>query len=512
MTKLTISLVSKRKKRCRCLVFHELVVLVLTIAIAIVQHADGFLFQQSVNIPTRNQEKCRSSSSLLSQKTDANIGARSMPFFTDPMESPKEKDVHADVSDNEFDDGTGNSMLPALLKLASMHCASQALNTAVRLKIPDILDQQQRMSVDELARVIEKTIDLEGDEDGDLPCNTDALFRIMRLLTTIDIVREEQVPPTSASTSSSMMSTESSFRFSLTPLGKALRTNQNKPSIASAVLHWMDEPLWDSWLEVPGYIRDGGYHDKSLTLLPFERANGAVSSDEYYNQDDNPESLRNANEFVRLIQDQELRAVVTGFDWSEYKHMRLVDIAGNNGKLADAIAAKNPDLDCTCLDLPSNINNIPERDFSRKVKLVPGNVMDPDTIPDCEVILMKHFCDRCMWFDDQTVEILRSCKAVLERSHDHDTSNAATAALPVRRKIVIADAVLPDGGTVNSSNDLPLYLDAMYMMVGRERQRTLSEWRALAEAADLELTEVIDTSVPTCSLIVLEPKKNELAP
>jgi len=429
-----------------------------------------------------------------------------MPFFTDPKKPPQ--DHHLPKSNDADTAGVNakkDSVLPGLLKLASMHATSAALNAAVRLKIPDLLGDQ-RMSVDELAKAIEEEIPLEDDDDEDLPCNRDALFRTLRILTSIDVVQEELAP---ASASSAMLSAESSFRFSLTPLGKALRTEDDgdTPGVGSAVLHWTEEPLWNSWLEIPDYIRDGGYEDKSLTLLPFERANGAVPSDEYYNQDDHPVSLKRANDFVRLVHEQELRAVVDGFGWSEHDRMRLVDVAGNNGKLAEAIAAANPTLEVSCLDLPSVVNNVPPADRPTGVALVPGNVMDPDSVPDCEVLLMKHFCDRCMWFDDQTVEILRSCAAVLERSH----RNAPEDAPVVRRKLIVADAVLPDCGTVDSSNDLPLYMDAMYMLVGRERQRTRSEWKALAEAAGLRLAEIVDTGVPSCSLIVLEPKRS-LAP
>jgi len=272
----------------------------------------------------------------------------------------------------------------------------------------------------------------------------------------------------------------------------------------------MEEPLWDSWLELPDYIREGGFEDKNDTLLPFERANGAVSSDDYYNTEDHPESLKQANNFVRLIHDHELNAVTQSFDWSQYKHQRLVDVAGNNGKLASAIAESEPDLQCSCLDLPSVIQNVPMEHRPHNIKLVPGNVLDPNTIPDCEVILMKHFCDRCMWFDDQTVEILRSCKTVLERSGSNSQHQQQHPQPP--RRILIADAVLPDCGTIDASNQLPLYLDAMYMLVGRERQRTRSEWEALASSAGLRLSTVINTGVPSCSLIVLELLPHELSP
>lgn len=364
-------------------------------------------------------------------------------------------------NDDNDDDDIGSSLLP-LMKLASAHCASQALNTAVRLKIPDILGENQ-YSIEELCDAI-----------AGKKCNKDALLRTMRLLTTIDIVREEQ------------HFADGSFCFSLTKLGKCLRTTttangRTKPSMASCIQHWMEEPLWDSWLGLPAYIEEG-----STSMLPFERANNGISSDFWYNKEDHPESLRHANDFVRLIHDQEINAVVN-FDWSFCRGKRLVDIGGHNGLLIAAIAEKEPSIDCYCLDLEDVILNAPKPET---VTMVPGNVFDPNTIPPCDVILMKHFCDRCMWNEAETVDILRSCSSALSQNGT----------------IVIADAVLPDCGLVNETNELALYLDALYMLVGRERQRTKKEWEKLADLADLDIICVESTNVPSCSLIVLEKR------
>lgn len=478
-------------------------ILAFGIIISLLQRADSFVFQRPKQtlLPSTLLYSTKSSSDAASQ-----FNVTSTPQF---MASIKDYAVealksyeHSNAIATTDDDESEASVFPGLLKLASMHCASQALNTAVKLKIPDLLGTQS-LSVDELATLIEADSNEEsGDDEEFLPCHRDALFRTLRLLATIDVVREECFTELQGSSSSILPF----FRFSLTPLGRSLGTSTSgQPSMASCVLHWMEEPLWDSWLELDDYIREGGVENQEDTLLPFERANGAVSSDDFYNQDDHPESLKQANDFVHLVHNHELQAVVEGLDWSYYQNQRLVDVAGNNGKLAEAIAVSEPSLECSCLDLPSVIENIPMGKEPKNVKLIPGNVLDSDTIPDCEVILMKHFCDRCMWFDDQTIEILRSCKTALQRSANNAVESTT------RRKIVIADAVLPDCGKINEANQLPLYLDAMYMLVGRERQRTRSEWKALAEAAGLTLSGVIDTGVPSCSLIVLEPKE-ELFP
>jgi len=472
------------------------------------QHVDSFVFQQAKQIPNRLSllQTAKGGSDSVSR-----CNVTSTPDFVAQRHDLSTGDMEYDFSDRHkphtaaaIDDET--SMFPDLLKLASMHCASQALNTAVKLKIPDLMGSQT-LSIEELAQRIEVSDNSKRNKDTKkhISCHRDALFRTLRLLATIDIVREERASDLQTSQLSSM-SSEPLFRFSLTPLGMNLRTTE-KPNMASCILHWMEEPLWDSWLELSDYIREGGVEDTDSNMLPFERANNGISSDYWYNKNDHPESLKNANEFVHLIHDHEVQAVVNGLNWSYYKNQRLVDVAGNNGKLAEAIAAFEPTLQCSCLDLPSVVESVPSDKVPRNVKLIPGNVFNPETIPDCEVILMKHFCDRCMWSDDQTIEILQSCKTVLQRSSD----NVSPSEERTRRKIVIADAVVPDCGRVNETNQLQLYLDALYMLVGRERQRTRSEWKYLAQAAGLTLSGVIDTGVPSCSLIVLEPK-SDLSP
>lgn len=474
-------------------------ILMLGVAVSLFENSHAFVSHNSKQMvhPTLILESAKSSMDSTPKFNATSI----LPITDSLLETFQDVPTLNDVVFGDED--TDPSVFPSLLKLASMHCASQALNTAIKLKIPDLIGTQT-LSVEELAKLIEASTGNGNDtfEQYTKSCQRDALFRTLRLLATIDIVREVQTPHPTGSLS---MSSLDSFHFSLTPLGTSLRTTANRASMASCVLHWMEEPLWNSWLELSEYIREGGPELDEDSVLPFERANGGVSSDFWYNKEDHPESLQHANDFVRLIHDYELKAVVEGLDWSYYSNQRLVDVAGNNGKLAEAIAASEPTLDCSCLDLPSVIESVPSGQEPKNVKLVPGNVLDSDTIPDCEVILMKHFCDRCMWPDDQTIEILRCCKTALQRSEKNMPLST------IRRKIVIADAVLPDCGRINDSNELPLYLDALYMLVGRERQRTRSEWKALATAAGLSLSGVIDTGVPSCSLIVLEPKL-ELSP
>ena len=75
-------------------------------------------------------------------------------------------------------------------------------------------------------------------------------------------------------------------------------------------------------------------------------------------------------------------------------------------------------------------------------------------------------------------------------------------ALPNDGVIIIFDAVIPDARE-EEGKAIQLSLDFLYMLVGRERQRTKEEWRVLVEKTGLTIDEVIDTHIPTCSAIVL---------
>ncbi|KAG7348471.1 methylase [Nitzschia inconspicua] len=352
-----------------------------------------------------------------------------------------------------------NMFLPIVLKLASQHFASQALYAALRLQLPDIIGEKQ-LSLDEIAgRLGDKT-------------NKDALRRTLRLLTAVQVVEEMVLPGSKEE------------QFSLTSLGKCFqRASGANIGMASCILHWMEQPLWNAWLELPQYIMGEG--GPCGTNSPFAMANGGISSDFWYNERDQPESLSHANDFVRYIHNQEVAAVVNGLDWTVFRKNVVVDIGGHFGILAAAIAEKGDLPDVICLDLPNVISKAPKRS---NVNLVAGDVFDAATIPSCDVIVMKHFLDKCMWNDEETIQILKNCHGALSQTGT----------------LVIAEAVLPSYGDVSDENAMPLYMDALYMLVGREGQRTQAEWEILAYQTSFEVKDMKKTHMPSCSLVVLQ--------
>ncbi len=355
------------------------------------------------------------------------------------------------------DDESEEAILP-LMNIASAHFISQALNGFVEFGIADIIGDAT-VSIEEIAEQIGTST------------NLDALLRTMRLLASVGIVESH--------------TNDGEILFCLTNTGALLQKNScPQKSLASCVSHWMEQPLWNSWLHLPEYIK-GENMNEGKNVDPFTRANGQ-SSDSFYNAMDRPQSLQYANDFVRFISDGEIDSIVRGLDWSIFNGKTILDIGGYNGKVMERIARGYPEITCKCLDLPDIIASV--KVPPSNVQLIGGDVFDMTSIPSCDVIILKHFLDRCMWDESETQQILETCFRVL----------------PKDGHVILGEAVIPDPGDERDDNRLQLSLDALYMLVGRERQRTESEWRNIAQLAGFHIAEIIYTKSPSCSLIILQ--------
>lgn len=383
--------------------------------------------------------------------------------------------------------------LSKIMDISSAHFKSQAFHTFVKLKIPDLFKDHEALTISDIAHQL-KVVNKQA---SNCVINEDALYRTMRLMTTLDVVVESY--DTSSITSvnnDSVFSELSNIKFHLTSFGKLLQQNNStnnarseRNNLSSCILHWMEKPLNDAWYFLPEYIL-GSSED------PFEQAND-VSSDYFYNAQDNPQSLDYANDLVRLISDSEITSIVNCFDWSTLEGKTIIDIGGYNGKVLGAVGAhySNTDLILKSLDLPNIISSIAKVTVPNGVQLIEGNVMDISTLPKCDVVLMKHFLDRCMWTEEETVKILRTCSRIIPSDEG---------------MIILGEAVMPSVDTtseeVSEQDEMPLSLDALYMLVGRERQRTEMEWKSLAEKANLILDRIIKTPSPSCYILVLKKR------
>lgn len=369
----------------------------------------------------------------------------------------------------------------SLMELASRHFASQALHAFVKMGVPDILGADF-MSIDQISGLLDEGFSSSNSQRRKV--NRDGVLRIMRLMAAEGILVQSRTP-----TNGNSSKEEQVVTFGLTAKGKLLKRGSQQ-TLASVVLHWMEKPLWNAWSELPGYVvgdcvaghDNGEGGNEAEDVLPFEKANG-MSSDDYYCQE-NAESLKNANEFVRYISAEEERAVLSGFNWSQLSGKTVLDVGGHRGKLMGIIASKYPEIKCRCFDLPEVVSSVAAPEG---VELLGGDIFDGN-LPSCDIIFMKHFLDKVMWKEKEAIQILSSCRE----------------ALPDDGQIIIAEAVLPDDcANVSGTNRLHLYVDVLFLLVGREAARTESEWNSLVEKAGLRIDWITATSAPSCYIIVL---------
>ncbi|KAL7483405.1 hypothetical protein ACHAW6_009060 [Cyclotella cf. meneghiniana] len=364
---------------------------------------------------------------------------------------PINKDVIDDDSNQSVDQ---SDVEAALLQLAQSHFVAQTLLAVVRLGVPDVLDSNRPMVLNEIISRLENPQSI----------HRDALFRCLRLLCTTGVVTETVV--------SFEGSTQSAFL--LTDMGKLLQTSHSE-SMASFVLHWMERPLWNAWSHLPDYLSGTAVRRDLDGALdpPFDVANGVMAS-EYYSNNQNSKLHRNA--VARYASSREIPSILHTIRSNISPHINesilsgktIVDVGGGYGDLLVQLKkCINSVGTCYCLDLPNVIQDavVADNNETNVLSFVPGNMFDHKTIPECDVILTKHVL--CDFSDEDVVKALKSFQKALSPSG----------------KLIIMDAVLPHGENLNGKWNAAVGFDVLLMLSGRRGERSRLEWCNLAHEA-----------------------------
>lgn len=397
---------------------------------------------------------------------------------------------------------TGSAAETNLFQLTTAHFTSQALRSFVILGIPDIFEETtETLTVDEMVtRLVHR-------DSNPIVVPKDALYRILRLLTTADVVCQKLIVMDTDERKIKSKSNEENvtadkiLSFGLTETGILLQQSKsNAESMAPFVLHWMDEPIWNAFAELPHYMSDSvasGY--------PFDRANEGISASEYYSSqvasqsktttalDTQASSSRYRSQVAERVSSSEIPALMETIDWTRFANQTIVDIGGGYGDLMAAVVDKynhdrglnHPSLNitCYCLDLPTVVNGEEAPDG---VTLVPGDMFEPATIPKCDLIISKHVL--CDWPDDDVIRMLKSSHSVLSG----------------QGKVMIVDAVLLDGPDASNKWQIQALIDVLLMLTGRHMDRSISQWRRLASSAGFRVEEVVSCpSSPSLNITLL---------
>ena len=368
-----------------------------------------------------------------------------------------------------------------LLRLASEHFASLALSAAVKLKLPDLIGDGTVTAAD-----LAESLCSSGHAD----VNGDALERTMRLLCASGVLEHCAEAPEGRGA-----------LYRLTPVGALLQTGDSdsgagagvgadQPSLACAVLHWTDPAQLGAWSKLPELILGGG----GLVMGASESGLVGASAFELANGEGAAAQLRcdpSYGELVRFIGDTEVPAILGAYNWAAVGLEgagTVVDIGGGYGELSEALHHAQPKLRCVNFDLAGVIAEAPAR---AGVSHVAGDMFDTSTIPECDVILMKHVL--ADWSDGDAARALRACAAALAITPDGEQ----------RGRIVIADVALPVGQEANGSGHINLRVDALLALMGNRGERTTTRWQSVATAAGLVVEAFVETPSPSIGLVVL---------
>jgi hypothetical protein len=320
----------------------------------------------------------------------------------------------------------------AVLRMIQGLHISRAIYVAARLGISDLLADGPRSSA-ELAQLTK--------------AHAPSLYRILRLLTALNVLREQ--PP---------------GQFSLTPLGERLRTG------------------------VPGSLRNWAMLTDQLGgLRPFDRILDTVMSGEAglkLEYDLSPFEFLAKHPAAEIGYQAAMSERTAAFAPSvgatyDFSRMcRIVDVGGGRGTLLAAVLAARPHLRGIVFDLPEVVADAAQT-------LQAAGVADRCTIDGGDFfiavpaggdgyLLANVLQD---WDDDRSVAILRNCRRAMHGDG---------------RVLVVQRMIFSD-----PEKSIPTLVSDLNMLVltgGQER--TEEEYARLFAGADLRLTRVLPVAYP----------------
>jgi O-methyltransferase domain/Dimerisation domain len=144
----------------------------------------------------------------------------------------------------------------------------------------------------------------------------------------------------------------------------------------------------------------------------------------------------------------------------------VVDVGGGNGALLLALLDRRPTLRGVILDLPETERE--EAAFGDRITFVPGDFFEH--VPPGDAYVLSGILHN--WDDERAAGVLRTIRA--------SASNGA--------RVVALESVIPSGNEPNGAT----WLDLLMHVLAGGRERTQPEWRALLEAAGLEVEQIED--------------------
>jgi hypothetical protein len=316
-----------------------------------------------------------------------------------------------------------------LIQMGTAHWVSRMLFVAAKLGLADLLANGPK-SAEELA--------------GPTQTHARSLHRLMRALANLGVFAED-----------------GKGRFSLTPLGEALRSGAPGAARASILT------LASNWIS-QGF--DQLLYSVQTGKSGLEKALGMPIFDWLAR---NPEAASLFSETMVGFHGAEPDAVAAVYDFSGLS--TIVDVGGATGNLISAVVGRNPAARGILFDLPHVVRDagalLQARGVADRVTVEAGSFFD--RVPSGgDAYLLSHIIHD--WSEEQCLTILGHCKKAMKPGG----------------RLLIIEMVLPPGNAPHPGK----MLDIMMLVGPGGQERTESEYADLLHKAGFRLRRVVPTA------------------
>jgi hypothetical protein len=316
--------------------------------------------------------------------------------------------------------------------IVNSYVVASAVSAVIRLDIPDIIGDGE-VGIDELAKQTET--------------NNDALYRVMRLLASMEIFEETK--------------------------DRVFANSEASQSIRSDVA--------DSQRAMIEFITDPMHFELYADMLPTIK-DGRPSSEHRFKKnifdlfEETPDEQRRFNDAMTNLSKNAIKGVLEAYDFSGIE--TLVDVAGGHAVLLTSILQKYSSMKGILFDLehvvPGAQQRIKELELTDRCSTEYGDFFKK--VPTGDAYIMKHIIHD--WDDEHSLKILKNCHAAMAKSG--------------ARKLLLVEMILSGRNVMHPSK----FLDIEMLMLPGGRERTEEEYKALLLKAGFTLSRVVTTKGP----------------
>lgn len=317
-------------------------------------------------------------------------------------------------------------------QIAAHYFSARALHVAASIGIADRL-VARALDIAELARAT--------------GCHEDALYRLLRALSSIGVFRET-----------------GPRRFENTPLSEVL-IGGTDDSLRDLVLLLGHEISWRSWEALGHTIRTGEpafEHVYGIPVFDYFAANPGTA-------DLFDRAMASATELTR--------AAVSAYPFDGIG--LLVDVAGGVGATLCSILESHPGMRGAIFDLPHveprALDCVGSRNLRDRCVFQPGNFFDAIRPVGADAYFMKHVLHD--WGDDDCMRILRACRSAARASS----------------RLLLCERLVPEGNDPSLAKWADLW---MLVQTHGGRERTLQEYENLLARSGFGRSRVFRSDSP----------------